>query len=225
MRALLAAVLCLAGIVHAEDRLWILTGDTYRDNYYVGGGVVSALPGSRLGRGWAQRYWVDSFTYSYDAGTRRIKAEVWGAEAMIGYQASRQRVSGAIYVGARYSDARLSPDDPGSALRGQQWFPKVQVEGDALLSPVWRANAMASYTFGLDGYWGRLRLLRGIGGSKFVGPEFVYQGDPSYSSLKVGAVYGGISLASWVSLNLKGGYRWQTGANSPYVGAELVGQF
>ena len=52
-------------------------------------GVRFPLPGSTLGKGWVQRYWLDSYTYSYASGPGRIDADVWGVEAMLGYQASR----------------------------------------------------------------------------------------------------------------------------------------
>jgi len=32
-------------------------------------------------------------------------------------------------------------------------------------------------------------------------------------------------VSSKVFLNVKGGYRWQTGADALYIGAELVGEF
>jgi hypothetical protein len=226
LRCLLAGGLLVAAVAApAEDRLWILTGEGYTDNYYFGGGLVIPFPRSHLGQGWVQRYWLDTFTYSYEAGTQWIDSSVWGAEAMLGYQASRPGLSGAAYAGVRYSNAHLSPDDPGSALRGQQLFPKAQVEGEALLSPIWRASAIAAYTFSLDGYWTRLRVLHSLAGTRFLGPEVVAQGDPDYSALKLGIVFGGIALSSKIFLNVKGGYRWQSGADSPYLGAELVGEF
>lgn len=225
LRALLAGSLMAAACAQADDRLWILTGEGYRDNYYLGGGLLIPFPGSHLGQGWVQRYWLDTFTYTYEAGPRSIDSSVWGAEAMLGYQASRPGLSGAVYAGVRYSNAHLSPDDPGAALRGQQLFPKGQVEGEAMLSQNWRANAIAAYTLVLDGYWTRLRLLRGIGGTHLLGPEVIAQGDPDYSALKLGLVLGGIALTPKVFLNIKGGYRWQSGADSPYLGAELVGTF
>ncbi len=130
-----------------------------------------------------------------------------------------------MYLGVRYSNAHLSPDDPGAALSGQQVFPKGQVEGETLLSPTWRIAGIAAYTFILDGYWTRLRVLRSLADTRFIGPEVVAQGDPDYSALKLGVVFGGIPLSSKVFLNVKGGYRWQSGADSPYIGAELVGEF
>jgi hypothetical protein len=108
-------------------------------------------------------------------------------------------------------------------LRGQQLFPKAQVEGEALFSQTWRANAIVAYIFALDGYWTRLRVLHSLAGTRFLGPEVVAQGDPDYSALKLGVVYGGIALSSKIFINVKGGYRWR--GDSPYVGAELVGEF
>jgi hypothetical protein len=221
-----AILLMLAGIAQADDRLWILTGDLYKDDYYFGGGLIIPFWGNNhLGDGWVQRYWADTFSYSYDANGTTIDTNVFGVEAMVGAQASRPGLYGAAYVGVRYSHAHLSPDDPGSALRGDQFFPKAQLEGEARLSPSWRTDGILSYTFILDGYWTRMRLLYGLSGTKYIGPEFIAQGDPNYNALKVGVVYGGFQLASKVFLALKAGYRFQSGADSPYIGAELVGEF
>jgi Cellulose biosynthesis protein BcsS len=226
LRRLVAGCVLVAAVsVRADDRLWILTGEGYTDNYYFGGGLLIPFPHNHLGQGWVQRYWLDTFTYSYEAGTQQIDSSVWGAEAMLGYQASRPGASGAAYLGVRYSDAHLSPDDPGAALRGQQWFPKGQVEGETLVGQTWRANAILAYTFILDGYWTRLRVLHSLAGTKRIGPELIVQGDPDYSALKLGVVFGGVPLGSKVFLNVKGGYRWQSGHDSPYLGAELVGEF
>jgi hypothetical protein len=68
-------------------------------------------------------------------------------------------------------------------------------------------------------------MLRGLAGATFIGPELTLQGDPTYDAEKVGLVYGGLQPFAGVVLNVRGGYRIQSGANSPYVGVELVGQF
>jgi hypothetical protein len=54
------------------------------------------------------------------------------------------------------------------------------------------------------------------------------QGDPNYNAKKLGVAYGGFEIASKVFLILKAvkaGYRFQSGADSPYVDAELLGEF
>jgi hypothetical protein len=162
VRALGAAALLLIGAAaHADDRLWILTGEVYQSDYYFGAGLLIPFWGdNHLGQGWVQRYWLDTFSYTYDANGRDIDAKVFGAEAMIGYQASRPGLSGAAYFGVRYSNSHLSPDDPAGALRGQQFWPKAQLEGEATLSSSWRANGIISYIMVLDGYWARAPAVR-----------------------------------------------------------------
>jgi hypothetical protein len=228
MKAMLAmiALLSYVGRAQAGERLWILTGDIYRHDYYVGGGLIFPFPGNNhLGQGWVVRPWIDSFSYSYLAGTTPVDARVLGAEAMIGYQASRSNLAAAAYLGVRYSNTRLSPDDPGGALRGEQVWPKAQVEIDAALSPSWRAGMIVAYTAVLDGYWTRLRLLYGLPAGRYVGPEVVAQGDPNYTAQKLGIAFGGIAASPHVFVTLKAGYRFQRSASAAYCGAELVGEF
>ena len=220
-----ALLVIVASAAHADDRLWILTGDVYKEDYYLGGLIIPFWGNNHLGQGWVQRYWLDTFSYTYDAGGRDIDATIFGAEAMVGYQTSRPGLSGAIYFGVRYSNTHLSPDDPNGALRGEQFRPKAQIEGETQLSSSWRANGIVAYTLILDGYWARARFLYGLSGNKFIGPEVVVQGDPNYNAQKLGVAYGGFEIASKVFLTLKAGYRFQSGADSPYVGAELVGEF
>jgi hypothetical protein len=67
--------------------------------------------------------------------------------------------------------------------------------------------------------------LRDIFGNKFIGPEAIAQGDPTYNAQKIGLVFGGMQPLDKVFVSVKGGYRFQSGANSPYVGVEIVGEF
>ncbi len=78
MRRLLAGgLLVIAVAAQGDDRLWILTGEGYTDDYYFGGGLIIPFPRSHLGQGWVQRYWLDAFTYSYQADTQQIDSSVW----------------------------------------------------------------------------------------------------------------------------------------------------
>lgn len=209
----------------AADKLWLFMGDVYKDDYYFSLGVLIPFSGSNLGNGWVQRYWVDTYSYSYDTNGQRIDANVYGGEAMVGYQKSAPGLSGAAYVGVRYSNTGLNPDDPGNVGRGDLVRPKAQLEGTAALNPRWRAEGIFSFTFGVNDYWARARLLRDLSGTHYAGGEVISQGDRYYNALKIGAVYGGVQLSEKTFLTVKGGYRFQSGANSPYVGLELVGEF
>jgi len=205
--------------------VWIGTAEGTKDDYYLGLGVIIPLPHYVLGHGWVQRYWIDHYTYSYESGPRRIDATVFGAQAMLGYQASKPGLSGAAYLGLRYSNTSLSPDDPGNSARGDQFRPAAQLEGSKDFSAKWRGEGIVAYTFGLNGYWARARVLRNLSGTKFVGPELIVQGDPTYDAQKVGVVFGGLQPFSRVFMNLRAGYRFQSGADSPYIGVELIGTF
>jgi hypothetical protein len=222
-----AAALGVATRVYcADNSIWIATGEATTEDYYFGLGVIIPLPGYMLGHGWVQRYWIDRYTYSYQSGVGQIDAGVWGAEGMLGYQASKSRLYGAAYIGLRYANTDLSPDDPGNEARGGQLRLRGQLEGTAEFSERWRGEGIAAYTFGLNGYWTRARLLRSLSESRFIGPELILQGDPTYNAQKIGIVYGGIKpFGNGISVNVHGGYRFQSGADAPYVGIELVGMF
>lgn len=75
-RALAAAVLAAAGPASSADSVWIATAEATKDDYYFGLGALIPLPGNTLGRGWAQRYWLDNYSYSYDSVPSRIDATV-----------------------------------------------------------------------------------------------------------------------------------------------------
>ena len=47
-----ALLFIVAAAAHADDRLWILTGDVYKEDYYFGGGLIIPFWGNNhLGQG------------------------------------------------------------------------------------------------------------------------------------------------------------------------------
>jgi hypothetical protein len=231
LRRKIAAISLAAGIVpvcllpapaHADGRLLLGGAEIRREGaYYAYFGALLPFPGNNhLGNGWVQRYWLDSFSYNYDT-TERITATAYGAEAALGYQRSDdQGRSWGAYGGFRYQNTILKPFDPGSEVQGVQFWPRAQLEGDAPLSGRWRANGIASVTLGIQGYYLRGRLLRGLRDGPQIGPELILQGDPNYSAQRLGAVLGGLRLTNRLFMNLHAGYHFQTGQDSPYVGVE-----
>jgi hypothetical protein len=218
-------LVCLShGPAHAEGRLLLGGAEIRKEGAYYGYlGALLPLPGNNaLGNGWVQRYWLDSFSYNYDT-TERINATAYGAEAALGYQRSdgRGRSWGA-YVGLRYQNTILQPFDPGSDVKGVQFWPRAQVEGETPVTGRWRANGIASVTLGIQGYFLRGRLLYALNESLLVGPEVVAQGDPNYTAQKLGAVLGGLRLTDRLFVNLHAGYHFQSGQDSPYAGVEAA---
>jgi Cellulose biosynthesis protein BcsS len=221
-RLLLLACLVSAPPSHAQDRLFLAGGEYSDAAYYTYSGLILPGPGPREnGRGFVQRYWVDWFGYQYDGAPGRVDAEAYGLEAALGYGTSSATGWGTASVGARFTNTHLSPDDPSATARGRQWGLKVQLEGEQDLAPSWRAGAIASYTAGQGGYWGRLRVMRRAGDSQSFGGEAIANGNSEAHSTAVGLVYAVHPRSSKWSVNLKAGYRFQADADGAYGGLEL----
>lgn len=229
--ACVALLACIAPECLAEGKLF-LAGTELRTNgeRFAYAGALIPLPGdNRLGKGWVQRYWLDGNRYAYDVSNRglygvdstRIEATAVSAEAALGYHVTRGDLRLAGYAGVRYTDTALSPDDPGSRVRGTKLWPKVQFELSAPISRKWESRNIAAWVFGLQGYWLRSRLVYRTNGGLELGPEVIAAGDQDYSALKAGFVVGALQPLPSVTLSLRAGYHFQKAANSPYVGLDL----
>lgn len=185
-------------------------------------GTVLPVRGSALGKGWVQRYWIDYTTYVYEkAPGQDIDAKVAGAEAALGYQDSSERGWWSAYLGARYGNTRLSPDDLSNEDRGGDFSVKLQLEGEAALSPKWRLNGIVSHVVGHSSYWSRLRAQTTWGDHLLIGPEVVVQGDPLYRLYKLGVYVGGIRLGEDAALTVKlGASKLDSDSAGAYAGLE-----
>lgn len=207
----------------AQERV-VLTGvEASRDNQYAYLGVVLPLPGNRLGQGVVQRYWLDYIAYRYDKlPQQKIDTRVAGGEAALGYQQSSANSWWGAYLGARYSNTRLSPDDPDNDDRGWRLRAKLQFEGETSLVSGWRVNGIASHLIGDANYWARLRLQTTLKNRWHSGPEVIVLGDSNYSAYKVGAFLGNIKLGESTALMLKAGMsKPENDPASLYAGAEF----
>jgi len=210
--AMAALSIPLSSAVPARAGGWLMIGGAERAvgrgdsrGSYAYLGAVAPLGGERLGTGFFHRYLLDGVGYDYPLGGGTVDATVAGLEAGLGWQTGGLRGWGSVSVGARYSHTRLSPDDPGSAVRGDKLWGKLQVEGERMLTPGWKVNGGASYTFGLDGYWVRARALARVRNAVFTGPEVVLQGDPDYRSREWGWVVTGLEPWPRMEMALKAG--------------------
>lgn len=185
-------------------------------------GTVLPVPGSALGKGWVQRYWLDYTTYRYEKTPGQdIDARVAGAEAALGYQDSWEGGWWSAYLGGRYGNTRLSPDDLSNEDRDGDFSAKLQLEGEATVSPKWRLNGIVSHVVGHSSYWSRLRAQTTFGDHLLVGPEIVVQGDPLYRLYKLGAYVGGIELGAGGALTVKLGVsKLDSDSAGAYAGVE-----
>lgn len=186
-------------------------------------GTIVPLPGQRLGDGWVQRYWLDALRYEYDGAPGRVEAKGWGAEAMLGLQRSSPRGYAAGYLGLRAQNTVLSPSDPGNSAEGGQAGLKVQIEGERAIDAAWRVNGIANYSTASYDYWTRGRLLRGLPGGTYLGPELIVQGNRDYNLRALGLVYGGLRpLGGALSVSVKGGYQDTRTGGGAYGGVEFA---
>ena len=94
-----------------------------------------------------QRYWLDRYGYEYEGAPGLVQADVWGAEAALGYGGASTDGRSNVSLGARFTDTDLDPDDPKASARGSQLGAKVQAEIEHAHRAGWvaRRGAIASY--------------------------------------------------------------------------------
>jgi hypothetical protein len=222
MRLLLAlAMLCAAAAADAGERL-LLAGGEYADAaYYTYTGLVVQGARDSQCRGFSQRYWLDRYGYEYEGAPGLVQADVWGAEAALGYGGGSADGWWNVSLGARYTDTDLDPDDPSANARGSQIGAKVQVEFEHSVAAQWRVAAIASYTSQQNGYWGRARAMRSFGPTYAAGAEFVATGNDEADATAAGLVLAVKPADSRWSVNLRAGYRFQDVGDGAYGGLEL----
>jgi hypothetical protein len=220
-KGVLLAGLLMANAAVADDRLALAGGEAGNGTYYTYAGVVLPGPGREAGRGLLQRYWIDAFGYEYDGAPGRVKARAYGAEAALGYGRPFTGGWASTYLGLRYTDTDLSPDDPSAEARGSQVGVKLDIQGEYEILPGWRGNAIASYTSTQRAYWSRVRLMRALSGRQALGGEVVAGGNDESQATSFGLVLSFQPGSAPWSTSLKAGYRHESDDDGAYAGIEL----
>jgi hypothetical protein len=195
-------------------------------NYYAFAAVIAPLPKNDLGNGFVQKYWVDFLGYDYISENKVINATAIGLEGALGYQISGSSGWASVYAGTRYSNTRLSPDNPESKVRGNQLRAKFQIEGERNFATDIKFNAIASYIIKSDSYFTRVRGLYRLYNEVYTGPECIVQGDPDYRMWQYGWVF--TSFEPWTkwTIGLKAGIKHiEKAQTSGYLGLELTNVF
>ena len=213
--------LCAGASADAGDRLWLAGGEYADAAYYSYTGLIVAGARDERGRGFTQRYWLDRYGYEYEGGPGLVQADVWGAEAALGYGGASTDGWWNVSLGARYTDTDLDPDDPAASARGSQIGAKVQAEIEHAISPEWRVGAIASYASQQSGYWGRVRLMHSSAPTRAIGFEFVASGNDEADSTATGLVFTARPAESRWSATVRAGYRFQDVGDGAYGGLEF----
>lgn len=198
LRALLLLVaLAAAPAAAADDRLLLAGSEAADDAWYAYAGVVLPGPGREAGRGLLQRYWVDRFGYEYDGAPGRVRARATGAEASAGWGTSSARGWSNVWVGARYTNTALGPDDPGATARGAQVGLKLQVETEQEVAPRWRVGGIASFVSTQGAYWARAAVTRRGLARTDAGLELTAGGNDESRSISTGLFGSFRPVADW----------------------------
>lgn len=185
---LLAAGLLPLAAANAETPkgVWF-TGGTVSDNVSAYAGVLHALPGDRLGKGFALRAGANAGAYEYDSGATAIDAKYAGGEVALVYQASGPWGWANVSAGPRYTHTSLSPNDAANDRSGSRWDIGLQTDG-ALDGRQWRLGWQASFGPFDEAYQARAQLSRKFTAHSLrIGVEGGVQGDPSYRKTAAGA--------------------------------------
>ncbi len=209
----------------AGDRIFMSGGEVSDTDFYTYLGLMLPGPGWKQGKGLFQRYWLDRFGYEYEGGPGNVEARVWGGEAALGYVSPTSHGWWSASLGLRYTDTSLSPDDRGASARGEQFSPKLQLEGDTEIAPDWRLGAIASYTLEQNQYWGRMRVMHHLASSWSAGAEATANGNDEMNSIGTGMVVIWHPHNTPWALGLKTGYRFQDHHDGTYGSFELSRAF
>jgi hypothetical protein len=176
-------------------------GGTIADGASGYAGAVVALPGGRLGKGFAVRGSANVGSYRYDVSGTAVEAEYVGAEAAVVYQTSGDWGWANFSAGPRVSDLSLSPDDLANERRGTTWDLGLQTDGAIRLDPRWRLDFYGSIGALEGAFQTRLGVGRLVNEARQtrIGIESAVQGDPRYTT-----VSGGAFVATQLARNLEG---------------------
>jgi cellulose synthase (UDP-forming) len=230
--AVLVAAALVAALGHvptAQAHPWLglagVEGGSDNAYYAYAGAIVPLRSADALGRGWAQRYWVDRLGYDFESAGTRIRATAPGLSAALGYQGRTGDWQWSAYAGAVHRNTTLTPDLPDAAARGSQTAGLVSAEAGRSFDGGWRLGAIVNATIAPDSYWTRLRLLHTVAGFA-VGPELVWQGDPDYRQVKTGLTVENLRVGDRFTLSVKLGVSKTQGlASGAYGGIEIARRF
>lgn len=225
-------------LAHA-DSIVVLAGtdvSSHSDYTYIGGISYLGHPGNESGI--LAKVWVDHLWYEYPGYSGMIKANSDGEQVALGYQWIRPTgyITTYIGIGSRDTNCTYAID-----THTQNWIPDI-VMHDILSSKSGRLTGLVTeldlaqnlekntvfdgiinYTERSEDYWSRFRLLKSISGILKCGPEFVLQGNPSYSATRFGIAIAEVHVGHNVFLNVNAGYGKTRGLNgAAYVGVSVA---
>ncbi len=200
--------------------------DLWRDSGFLYGGLLWS-PAGFATNGFTLKLLLDGGGYTYPSGGLHedVGGRLLSAAAMPGFRMIGSGVTVSLFAGPLVQDYRLTPDDPGSRLRGS--YAGGQLEADIWLQP--NSETIVALDGGAASI-GPTGWLRAAVGAKvlaplFIGPEAETFWCADYEQLRVGA-----RLIGWQmgALNWGGAAGWAVdseGRAGPYLRLDLSAQY
>lgn len=191
---------------------------------FYSGGIVS-LQGNLDRDGFVARYLAIYGDFDSESGVvpgLAIDGDVVGADVLLGYQFTRGVITTTIYGGLDYKDYDLSPDDPTSETRGDEFGFKVALDFSTSYDLPYYVSGSGSYSTAFDSYYALLRV--GYNSQRFAfGPEGLVGGDISGDIQRLG---GFVTLRSELTpynsgeLTANAGYQFADDGGATSAGGE-----
>jgi hypothetical protein len=217
---------------------WIATysgSDFAKDSFYSYSGAIISLQRDLSRSGFVVQGFAGYGSYEYDsAGVPggRVDGDVTQLAAMVGYLFVRPGAALGLYVGADYHNYDLTPNDPFSAVNGDEIG--LRVGGDIrMVGPRHYFTLEGYYSTAFNTYWSRARAGLNTG-RVVVGPEAAAMGSDGYDAQRVGgfAMFkldflgtrnpGDLTInAGYQFLGDDGGFGSTVGGEGAYVGFNL----
>lgn len=215
-----SAAMCLAiPQAYADDLqgVWFVGGgvDDSQSGY---AGAVVALPGGRLGSGWAVRGTATAGSYDYVTGGQKINGDYIGGDVALVYQVSPKWGWASFSIGPRVTDTRLRPSDPANKREGTRFDVGFQSDG-AIDGRQWRASWLVAYAPFDEAYQTQVRMTHKLGDGRYrAGIEAGIVGDPSFSKKNVG-LHGALPFIGKSEVQIGSGVTFQEGRSGRAYGA------
>ncbi len=176
-----------------KSRLEFNSGvDVRKDSFFGYGGFTASILSERDRAGWRVKWNTGSGEYNYHSvsGGRPItySGKVSMHDLMLGYYFRENNFIAKVYLGANYTEHRISPFDLGNEVQGGQVGAKVQAElwyepG----SNIWSSLDL-SYSSAFDDYLALGRVGYDFTPSFSLGLEGAVAGNMNYGSSRLGGV-------------------------------------
>ena len=205
----LAAACMIATVAMADDQgsegtaqdnigrrfLFFAGADVWRTGAFAHAGAMWS-PGGLDHEGFTVKVIGSGGEYRYDSGA--LGLQVTGQQilvaAMAGWRFKLDRLEVTAYVGPDFEDFRLTPDDPGTRMRGRYFGVRGGVDVWYEPMPGWMAAFNASGGTAGEDYSVRAAVGWRVLDRAFIGPEAQGFGCPGYEQLRVGAHLTGLKF-------------------------------